>query len=213
MEWTRAIDAYCERTDPGFWAEPVNAATNLAFILAALFMWPRSKGVGLAQLLCVVLFAIGVGSFLFHTFAVAWAGLSDVVPIVLFILIYLYAANRVFWGLSVPVSLGTTAGFMPVAVLGAILFSQVPFLRISAEYWPVPILILGYAWGLSARLSQVSRGLMLGGGLLILSLVFRSADGLVCPGFHLGTHFLWHILNGVMLAWMIEVLVRAHRSA
>jgi hypothetical protein len=30
MELTRAIDAYCERLDAGYWAEPVNAVTNAA---------------------------------------------------------------------------------------------------------------------------------------------------------------------------------------
>jgi hypothetical protein len=30
------IDAYCERLGPGLWAEPLNALTNLAFIVAAL---------------------------------------------------------------------------------------------------------------------------------------------------------------------------------
>ena len=36
MAWTDPIDAYCERLGPGFWAEPLNAWTNLAFLLAAL---------------------------------------------------------------------------------------------------------------------------------------------------------------------------------
>ena len=31
------VDLYCERTSPVFWAEPVNALTNLAFFLAAWF--------------------------------------------------------------------------------------------------------------------------------------------------------------------------------
>jgi len=31
-----------------------------------------------------------------------------------------------------------------------------------------------------------------------------------CVDFPLGTHFLWHILNAVMLGWMIEVY---HRHA
>ena len=39
MDLTRAIDIYCERIDTAFWAEPVNAVTNLAFILAALYGW------------------------------------------------------------------------------------------------------------------------------------------------------------------------------
>ena len=31
-----AIDLYCERTSAAFWAEPVNALSNLAFVTAAL---------------------------------------------------------------------------------------------------------------------------------------------------------------------------------
>ena len=34
-----AVDHYCERTDPGIWAEPLNALTNLAFIIAAWLLW------------------------------------------------------------------------------------------------------------------------------------------------------------------------------
>ena len=36
MDWSAPIDAYCERLGPQFWAEPVNAATNGAFLIAAL---------------------------------------------------------------------------------------------------------------------------------------------------------------------------------
>ena len=97
MNWTEAIDAYCERSDPSFWAEPINAVTNLAFVLAGLWMWRRCAGVpALGRLLAAVLVAIGIGSFLFHTFAQPWAGLADVLPIVAFILIYIFAANRDF---------------------------------------------------------------------------------------------------------------------
>ena len=39
MAWSRIVDGYCERagTDPNFWGEPLNAVTNIAFILAALW--------------------------------------------------------------------------------------------------------------------------------------------------------------------------------
>ncbi len=62
MDWTRKIDGYCERIDPGYWAEPVNALTNVAFVLAAALMWRRTAGLPLGRALCVVLAAIGVGS-------------------------------------------------------------------------------------------------------------------------------------------------------
>ena len=75
MDWTRAIDGYCERTDPSFWAEPVIAVTNVAFLIAAWIMWRRVRGQGLplAVWMVVILAAIGVGSYLFHTYAQVWA--------------------------------------------------------------------------------------------------------------------------------------------
>ena len=49
MDWTRQIDSYCERLGPDYWAEPVNALTNLAFVLAAALLWPRVRGLPLAR--------------------------------------------------------------------------------------------------------------------------------------------------------------------
>ncbi len=43
MDWSRAVNSYCERTDPGFWSEPVNALTNAAFLVAA-FVCRRMVG-------------------------------------------------------------------------------------------------------------------------------------------------------------------------
>jgi hypothetical protein len=42
----------------------------------------------------VILALIGIGSFLFHTFAQTWAGLADVLPILMFKLFYIYVATR-----------------------------------------------------------------------------------------------------------------------
>lgn len=78
--WGSVIDGYCERTGPEFWSEPVNALTNAAFLVAAFVMWRRTGGrLPLANLMILLLALIGVGSFLFHTFATTWAALADVV--------------------------------------------------------------------------------------------------------------------------------------
>ncbi|GGB04098.1 ceramidase domain-containing protein [Allosediminivita pacifica] len=203
MDWTAAVDGYCERVGPAFWAEPVNALTNLAFVFAALYMWPRVGGIG--RWLCIVLFAIGVGSFLFHTFAQPWAGLADVLPILVFILIYIFAAKRDFWGLGRWASLGLTVLFVPYAVALTPVFGLVPGLGGSAGYAPVPLLIAIYAVLLRHRAPQTARGLAMGVGLLVLSLVARTLDAPLCGALPVGTHFLWHVLNAVMLGWMIEV--------
>lgn len=208
MDWTRQIDSYCERLGPDYWAEPVNALTNLAFVIAAAIMWPRVRGLPLAQALCVVLAVIGVGSWLFHTHATAWAALADVLPILIYILVYIYAANRAYWGLRPLPALGLTALFLPYAAATAPLFGMIPGLGSSAGYAPVPLLIAIYALLLRRRLPQVARGLAIGAGLLIASLIFRTLDEPLCGVVPFGTHFMWHILNATMLGWMIEVYRR-----
>lgn len=208
MDWTRAVDGYCERMGPEYWAEPVNAVTNLAFLIAAFVMWRRSRGVMMARLLCIILGAIGAGSFLFHTHAQVWAGLADVVPIALFILAYLFAVNRDAVGLSTKGALAVTALFFPYAAVMVPVFAAVFWLGSSAAYAPVPLLILIYAGFLRNKHPEFARGMAVGAVILLMSLFFRTVDEPLCQGFPLGTHFMWHVLNGVMLGWMIEVYRR-----
>ena len=210
MDWTQPIDSYCERLGPGYWAEPLNALTNLAFLLAAFIMWRRLRGrhLPLARAMVAVLALIGVGSWLFHTHAQPWAGLADVVPIAGFVLLYFYAANRDFWRLGPWSALGVTALFFPYAAAMAALFSQVPGLGASAGYAPVPLLILAYAVMLGRRSRDTARRLAVGAGILVVSLTFRTLDQPLCAAWPVGTHFLWHILNATMLGWMIETYRR-----
>ncbi len=205
MDWTRAIDAYCERSDPGFWAEPVNAVTNFAFIIAALFMWRRTHGLVWGRVLSTVLCLIGVGSFLFHTFATGWAAAMDTTPILVFVLVYLFLANRDFWGLPWWAALIGTAAYIPYATLITPMFAALPFFNVSSFYWSLPLMIGAYAVLLRRRVPDTARGLAIGAGLLCLSLTARSVDEGLCVSFPMGTHFLWHILNAIMLGWMIEV--------
>jgi hypothetical protein len=205
--WTEQIIAYCERADFGFWAEPVNAVTNAAFLIAAAMVWPMTRGLPLARAMAVVLSLIGVGSFLWHTFATRWAGLADVLPILGFILLYLFAATRDFLGARVWVAALGTVLFLPYAAAFAWGAGQVvPGLGANAAYLSVAALIAAY--GLWLRQTPTGRGLVMGAGILCLSLGARIADDAVCPAFHTGSHFLWHILNGIMLGWMIRVYVR-----
>ncbi len=107
MDWNSAeVFNYCERGgDPAFWAEPLNAVSNGAFIIAGLI-----AGVQLARTaradralfewcLVALVLAIGVGSFMFHTYATVWSIPFDTIPISLFMLGYLGYALRRFAGL------------------------------------------------------------------------------------------------------------------
>ena len=211
MDWTQEIDGYCERLSPAYWAEPINAVTNAAFLLAAFIMWRRVRGqrMPLAIALVVALALIGVGSFLFHTHAQVWAALADVVPILLFILIYIFAVNRDVWGLRPLHALGLTVLFFPYAALTIPVFQWVPGLGGSAAYAPVPLLILIYAALLRRQAPEMAIGLAIGALILIASITFRALDEPTCTQLPVGTHFMWHILNATMLGWMIEVYRKA----
>ncbi len=212
MDWTRAVDGYCERIDPSLWAEPLNAISNLAFILAALVMWlrTRNQGMPLAVWLCVVLAAIGVFSGAFHTWAVVGTAVLDSLSILVFILLYIFAANRDYWHLSFWPALGVTALFFPYAAALVPVFQLVPGLGGSAAYGPVPLLILIYSFLLRHRAPETARGMALGAVILVVSLTFRTLDLPLCSVWPSGTHIAWHLLNGLMLGWMIEVY-RRHR--
>ena len=113
MNWSAPIDLYCERTDASFWAEPANALSNAAFLIAAaaaFWLWRRAPGRDWPALaLIIVVMAVGVGSFAFHTLATRGAILADVIPIALFIYGYLLLALRRFLRLSAGVSIAIVA--------------------------------------------------------------------------------------------------------
>ena len=208
MYLSQSIDIYCERLDVGIWAEPINAVTNFAFILAAIIMWIRCKNLVEGRVLAFLLFSIGCGSFLFHTFAQTWAAILDVTPILIFILTYIYAANRRFLVWSKRMSITGVILFLPYQFLVVSILSSIQFLGSSAQYVPVAILIFFYSALLHKSKSNLSRELFVGATILSLSIFARTIDEPLCLIVSVGTHFIWHILNAIMLAWMIEILRR-----
>lgn len=210
------IDIYCERMGPEFWAEPVNAVTNLAFIVAAVIAWRAAAGArdALTITLCAILFAIGVGSFLWHTFAESWAGAADTIPILLFILVYLYAAMVRYLNAPVWAGIAAPIGFIAFAIgfvmaWGAIL----PSVNGSEGYFPVIILLAGFGFLLRARGHKAAPALLSAAAIFAVSLFFRSIDDGICPRFPIGTHFLWHSLNGLLLGIVLIAFARHGRRS
>ena len=204
MDWFQTIDAYCERTDPGFWSEPLNAVTNAAFLLALLPALRPSQGrrLGVFEIvLLAIVFAIGIGSFLFHTFATRWASLADVIPITIFIFAYFAFALRRFIGLS-PLWTGLgTAAFFAASLLAEPVFA--PLAGSSAAYLPGLFAMLGIGLFLILRKKPVGRTVLLAGLVFAVSLGFRMADQPLCDVWPIGTHFLWHVLNAVTLGLLL----------
>ena len=206
--WFAAVDHYCERTGPGFWSEPLNAVSNGAFLIAAaaaFVRWKRNGGRdGPALWLVLVTAAVGIGSFLFHTFANRWSLIADVLPIAVFIYSYVFLALRRYLGLSMPAAVFVTIAFavfnmgfecLWLGTVGPITLNG------SIGYLPAGgalVVVGGLALGSTGR-APAGRSLLAAAAIFAASLTFRSIDHAVCEAFPTGTHFLWHGLNALVL--------------
>ena len=208
------IDVYCERTGPGLLAEPLNALTNATFLIAAWAAWllaSRSGRVSAGvQVLLALSVAVGVGSGLWHTLATAWAMVLDVVPILLFVVWFIWVYTRSVAGMPTPFAVASVVAFLVSSY-----FAQefLGVLNPSLAYAPalIVVLVLGV---FHARQRTTARfSLLAAAGVYALALVFRMLDEAVCPVLPMGTHFLWHSLNGlvVYLAMRCVILSRASR--
>lgn len=200
MNWSQPIDLYCERTDPSFWAEPVNAVSNAAFLIAAFaafVLWRRAGGRDWpVAILMALTAAIGTGSFIFHTVATRGAWLFDSVPIAVFIHAYLFFALWRFLAVRLLLALILLTGF---AVLSSAVTASIPREALNGSHGYLPALAATLLIGWLARAQRAGPLLLAAGGVLAVSIFFRTIDNAVCAQFPLGTHFLWHGLNGLVL--------------
>jgi len=209
MELHEKLDNYCERVGPEFWSEPLNAMTNAAFLIAALaafLIWRRKTPNDLAGFgLIVVLAAIGIGSFLFHTFATRWASLADVIPIAIFIHFYLFLALNRFLQLQWWAALGIVIAFFAVTPFAGQAIA--PLVGSSAGYVPALLAIFVVGILFVPKNQKLGLQVLLTGLVFLASLTFRKIDEPLCVHLAVGTHFLWHVLNGDVLFLLIRVLI------
>ena len=215
---------YCERTSAAFWAEPINALTNLAFLLAAygalrlarqhVQPWQWRRDWPIAWLISLIAI-IGVGSSLFHTLATFGAMLADVIPIavyqVSFLAIYSWRIAKLPpWAVGGLIVLFLLAGVAMGQVVPPSLHER---LNGSLAYAPALLFLAGLA------LYHQRSGVLLAPfalwqaiGLFLLSLTARTLDLVVCAQVPIGMHFLWHLLNaGVLYLTMRALLLNWRR--
>ena len=212
------MDVYCERVGPGLLAEPLNAVTNASFLLAAWAAWVLASRTGTlssgGRVLIALAAAVGVGSLMWHTFATPWALILDTVPILLFIVWYLWLYTRTVLDASPPIAIASVVAFLVATVL-ALQYSHV--LHGALVYTPglLVVLVLGVAHARERRAERVA--LLAAVGVYAAALVFRTIDQEVCPVLPIGTHFLWHSLIGLVtylaMRGLLLTLASGERSA
>ena len=214
--WTAPVDIYCERLDASFWAEPVNAVTNLFFIMAAYLLYrdyKAMKGQGGAPSAAIVfaiamVATIGVGSFLFHTFATRWALMSDIWPINIFMLSAVAIYLRQLMGCS-PVMTALKTGAFLLASLAAGKYIPADFINGSGGYLPAMAMLVIFIYK-AKRLGKPDVQASLASALVvfIVSLTLRSLDMRACEALPVGLHFMWHVLNSLVLYHVVQGMLR-----
>lgn len=230
-----SIFDYCERTGAAFWAEPLNAVTNAAFLLAALAgalliaRRPAHERSLWHAFFVADFTAIGIGSFLFHTMPSRATEAADTGPIGLFMFAYLVYALRRFAGASWFLTAAGIAGFTGAMVIGVnvqcwdgrvgFLLENVPVgararcLNGSVAYGPA-LAAMALIGGWLALRRHRAAGLMLAAAAAFaVSLGLRSADQQLCGdwivlGHRMGTHFLWHLFNAAALFLLLLAAIR-----
>jgi Ceramidase len=210
MAWSDPVSAYCERLAPGWLGEPLNSISNIAFVAAALALLRlharlQARGEGMPADVCALpwlVFSVGVCSLLFHTLATRWAGWLDSLSILLYCALAVYSFVR-----------HATAAGPAIAAGAAVLFATASFgssrllpagtMNGSAAYLPNLLTLLAVTVYLRVQRAPGFRSFALASGIFAVALTLRTLDLAWCSALPFGTHFLWHLLTGVLL-WLVS---------
>src|SRR5918998_1910094 len=202
------MDAYCERVGAGLLAEPLNAVSNISFLLAAWAAWVLAKRTGTlsagVRALIAIGVSVGIGSILWHTYPTMLTLTLDSVPILIFISWYIWLYTRNVIGMRPLLAVASVGAFL-LATFLAIPYADV--LHGALVYTPglIVALVLGV---FHARERMVARfTLLAAAGVYLAALFFRTIDNEVCPVLPIGTHFLWHILIGLVTYLVMRCLI------
>lgn len=208
----RAVDDYCQLTGPGWDAGTVNAWSNAAFLLAALAAWrllsinPNAKAHRTIRALTLLAALAGVGGYLFHTSDASWATWGETIPILAFMLLYVWLLLRRFFRWHFLFAIPALALYA-----AAIYWLEVrtpglaPFGR--ALNLPTLVFFLLAAIGFLMRQREAFWPMFWALLVLMASSVASTADAAICPQLGLGSHVLWHLLDALLLYLLLRLAI------
>jgi len=206
---------YCERDTVGWFAEPLNTVSGLAFFISAWQAWRQLERARLREqwdlhLLAGLIGLVGLASMLWHASGIGWLHWFDAAAVAAFVLAYwqvfLVRVSQLGWA-------GLAIGWLLTGAGLALFYLLLPQLFLGSTLVYAPLLLLLLAGiVMSARVDRrLARDLLLASGLLLLALVVRAADLLLCDWVIVGTHWLWHLLTAGLLFVLVDGMIRHAR--
>ncbi len=199
----RGFDYYRERGESSMlFAEPINVLSNVAFFAAAFIATPFCR-TWFDWALAIGCFMVGLGSTAYHAHPNKLTYFWDISGIVGWVLLYLFCWSHYIMGLDLWVAAGAVAAFIVLSMPLLKRFSAI--WNGSGDYTPVIVLLVvcgGLQWWKDGQ-----PHLVLAAILACFSLVCRAIDNSVRLAS--GTHFLWHTLNGFLMA-MLTLFMCTH---
>ncbi|NBH05339.1 hypothetical protein [Amycolatopsis sp. SID8362] len=195
---TDYVDGYCERVAPGLWGEPLNSLSNLAFLVAAVLVWRLARGGRTGRLLAALIGLVFVAGSVFHLLATRWAAVADSGAILAFVLVYAVVFAREYW----------SRRWGWVAAPGFLALTAVTTVLGGGLYLAPLIGLFAFAALLALKRDAAWTHFAVAGAVFALSLSLRALDRDVCDYVPAGTHFLWHLLNGLVLYLVSRAAIR-----
>ena len=202
------FDEYCERVGFSLLAEPINAISNIGFIVAAWAAWTLAKRTGTLPTGIKVLIGLAgstaIGSMLWHTLANTWSLYLDVIPIALFMVGVLWLYVRNVMGKDTKFAALSVAAFFLSALLVRPIGDDV---HGAPSYFPglLLILVLGTYHAIQQKPSRFT--LLAAAGTYFTALFFRTIDNELCHYMTIGTHFIWHCLIALVTYLVMRGLI------
>lgn len=210
-----AMDEYCERLAPGLWAEPVNAITNFCIIFAGLYImqlywrdiYGRHKKHHPSFLfLAVLVVLLGIGSLLWHTFANGWSLWADMAPIILLIYFFQWNVLRKIFRWSQKETSAYLIAFTFANWALTHTFGEAA-LNGSIIYAPAVGALVWFGVMMKREKKRGANYMLLAVVTFLTAIIFRTFDMAVCDYFPIGTHFMWHVGNSVLVLFLAKALI------
>jgi hypothetical protein len=201
------INNYCERLTDAFWAEPINALSNGAFLISATAVYlllKKHKLSGYYTILPYQLAIVAIGSFLWHTARNPITHILDGSLLYIFIgTVFLFLlkllTNKWSWA---------WAGLIGLVSFQVAVFIFVPILKDTPIRHIITLLIFGLLsiW-VSQKVRKVPLSMIIALCLYVGAILAKGMDLGVCDIFPIGTHFLWHTLGAAAGYYSVISLV------